>query len=303
MESYIYNILNYMSPYVRRAWDGKLPTNWHLDERMIFDFEIVYIMEGSVAVKIQDQEYTGVPGDIFFFRPLKRHSMQAVGDIPLRQPHVHFDFFYQDDSEKVYVPVWPLSELGEDIKYLRSDITGTGFLNIPDKITLKNPAKLEELLFKVIKQEENSAPFSILLKKSHLLELIAFILTEAETKYSDDVDSGLSLVNIERLELARKYISENINKSLTLNEISLIAGFSKNYFARIFKVQYGVNPMQFHTDLRIERAKQLLTFSEMNVTEIAIELGYMNIHTFSRAFRKSTAMSPTSFRNEISRTQ
>lgn len=286
-----------MSPYVRRAWDGKLPIGWQLEERMIYDFELVYIMEGKANVKIEEQEYLGLPGDLFFFRPYKRHSMQALESTSLRQPHIHFDFYYQEDSEQICVPVWPMSEYGEDIKYLRSDITGPGFLNIPDRIRLQNPEQFETLLFNIISQEENASDSSILLKKAYLLELLVFVLTESIWNKEKLMKPGLSTFHIERLEVSRSYISENLNRNLTLDEISVVAGFSKNYFVRLFKEQYGLSPIQFHNIMRIEQAKQLLLFSNLSITEISSEIGFNDIHSFSRTFKQETGSTPTSFRS------
>ena len=297
---YIYKILNYMSPYVRRAWDGKLPIGWQLEERMIYDFELVYIMEGKTNVKIEGQEYLGLPGDLFFFRPYKRHSMQALESTSLRQPHIHFDFYYQEDSEQVCVPVWPLSEYGEDIKYLRSDITAPGFLNIPDRIRLQNPEQFETLLFKIISQEENASDSSILLKKAYLLELLVFILSESIWNNEKLIKPGPSTFHIERLEVSRSYITENLKRNLTLDEISVVAGFSKNYFVRLFKEQYGLSPIQFHNNMRIEQAKQLLLFSDLSITEISSEIGFNDIHSFSRTFKQETGTTPTNFRTNTS---
>lgn len=297
MTEYIDSILNYISPYVRRAWDGRLPHDWYLEERLIFDFEIVYIMEGEARVYVDGQEYTGTPGDVFFFRPNKIHAMKSVGEVSLRQPHVHFDFFYQDDSEQVYVPVWRFTDYGEDIRFLRSDISGPSFLDIPNKLTLRDQSRFESILFKIIRQYEYMSPYNALLLKSSMLELIAYLLEEKGVSEQIVSTAQLPIENIERLEFARNYICDHINQNITLDEISVVTGFSRNYFAKLFQDQYGISPMQFHKNLRIERAKQMLIFSEESITDIASSLGYNNIHTFSRAFKQSTHCNPSDFRN------
>lgn len=297
MTEYIDSILNYISPYVRRAWDGRLPHDWCLEERLIFDFEIVYIMEGEARVCIDGQEYTGTPGDVFFFRPNKIHAMKSVGETSLRQPHVHFDFFYQDDSEQVYVPVWRFTDYGEDIRFLRSDISGPSFLDIPNKLTLRDQSRFESILFKIIRQYECMSPYNALLLKSSMLELIAYFLEEKGVSEQSASTAQLPIENIERLEFARNYICDHVNQNITLDEISVVTGFSRNYFAKLFQDQYGISPMQFHKNLRIERAKQMLIFSEESITDIASSLGYNNIHTFSRAFKQSTHCNPSDFRS------
>ena len=197
----------------------------------------------------------------------------------------------------MYVPVWRFTDYGEDIRFLRSDISGPSFLDIPNKLTLRDQSRFESILFKIIRQYECMSPYNTLLLKSSMLELIAYLLEEKGVSEQSVSTAQLPIENIERLEFARNYICDHINQNITLDEISVVTGFSRNYFAKLFQDQYGISPMQFHKNLRIERAKQMLIFSEESVTDIASSLGYNNIHTFSRAFKQSTHCNPSDFRN------
>ena len=53
-----------------------------------------------------------------------------------------------------------------------------------------------------------------------------------------------------------------------------------------------------HTRLRMERAKQMLVYSSMSVTTVAQELGFDNIHAFSRAFKEMYQLSPKAYRQK-----
>ncbi|WP_312876203.1 cupin domain-containing protein [Paenibacillus alginolyticus] len=69
-----------VSPYVRIAMDSIIQSPWMLKERMIWDYELLYLMEGRADITIEDKIYEGRPGDLFLLKPGQRHSIQIVGD-------------------------------------------------------------------------------------------------------------------------------------------------------------------------------------------------------------------------------
>ncbi len=291
----IYGLFNSMSLYVRRAWDSVMPVNWDLPDRIIFDFEIVYIMSGQAIITIGDIEYSADVGDVFFFRPMTVHSIHGINNTALRQPHVHFDFFYSEDSEEVYIPVWSMTDPGEDIKYARPDISGPGLLNIPDKITPRDPSIVENLIFSLIKEEDSTSVYSVLRQKALLFELLAYLFTESDRQQEEELAS-IDLHISETLESARNFIIQNFNRTVSLDDIAQKAGFSPNYFSMLFRQHFGMTPVQYHTNVRIGRAKHLLVLSEAPITEIALQLGFESIHSFSRVFKRETGVSPMYFR-------
>ncbi|WP_127490759.1 helix-turn-helix domain-containing protein [Paenibacillus glycanilyticus] len=68
----------------------------------------------------------------------------------------------------------------------------------------------------------------------------------------------------------------------------------RNFFV-LFKDAYNITPMQFQIHLRIERAKELAIQSNMSVTEIAHHVGYTDVHTFRKIFKKKTGHSLSEF--------
>lgn len=74
-------------------------------------------------------------------------------------------------------------------------------------------------------------------------------------------------------------------------------GISEVYFRRIFHKTLGVSPKQYILDIRVRRAKQLLSNGHSSVTEIAEACGFSSVYHFCRCFKKITDMTPTDFRN------
>ena len=58
-----------LRPYIRRAWYDYMSPKNSLHNRVIFDYEIMYVKEGNATVIIEGKKYDAVPGDLFVFRP------------------------------------------------------------------------------------------------------------------------------------------------------------------------------------------------------------------------------------------
>lgn len=290
-----YDLLHRASLYVRRAWDATMPVNWRLPERIIFDYELFYVSDGEAIVTIDDVEYTAEPGDMFLFKPLKVHSIQGIHNTSMRQPHVHFDFFYQDDSEEVYIPVWSLSDPGDDAHFAREDVTGPQLLDIPDKIVIPQTRRVEALLFELIRECERISRFSVLQQKALMFQILACILEGLHGPGDQLIGSAPDEVT-ELLESARKAMLDHLDQPLSIDRLASQAGFSRNHFARLFRQQFGQAPGQYHTTLRMQRARQLLSTTSGSITEIAESLGFDSIYSFSRAFKRETGLSPMFYR-------
>ena len=289
---------NRLSPYIRRAWDGEVYLGWHLNERVIFDYELIYISTGSAVIKVGEQSYEAQTGDLFFLRPLVPHSLMPNPEQPFRQPHIHFDMFYQDNSEEVYVSYWRLDELGRDIQLARDDRFWLSALDIPTKIRVSDPAYVEATMMKIIDRPESADPVDMLRNKATFIELLAYIFSEilddAGESYKDDCRNAKDIETA--LERARGYILDHISNNLSIESVAQVAGFSKGYLVKLFKLRYKQSPTAMHTSLRMERAKQMLVYSSMSVTAIAHELGFESIHSFSRAFKENCRTSPKQYR-------
>ncbi|MFD2115872.1 helix-turn-helix domain-containing protein [Paenibacillus yanchengensis] len=93
------------------------------------------------------------------------------------------------------------------------------------------------------------------------------------------------------------YINENYNQSsLSLTVLADHFQTSEAYISYFFKEQTGENFSDYLETLRMNKVKHLLLHSEHTINEIAGEVGYVSLNTFSRAFKRSNGMSATEFR-------
>lgn len=101
------------------------------------------------------------------------------------------------------------------------------------------------------------------------------------------------------IEKAERYIIKNLDKPLSLGEVSREIGMSKYHFARTFKAVTGKTFKTYHNQLRIERAKGLLQNNDLRITEVCYEVGFNDISYFDRMFHRLERISPSAYKKGV----
>lgn len=96
--------------------------------------------------------------------------------------------------------------------------------------------------------------------------------------------------------LAKRYIDINYSKNITLDSLAEITHINKFYLAHSFTECIGQSPINYLADRRIEACKELLTTSDLSVTQIASSAGFSSQSYFSQIFNKKVGMSPRQYR-------
>lgn len=139
---------------------------------------------------------------------------------------------------------------------------------------LKNSMKTIQTL------EEIKNYIRMLLKK-----IIGVRDTISGRRYSD-------IIEIAKDQIRKTYMSDEI----FLNTIAAEVGMSPSYFSSIFSKEMGKTFVEYLTEIRMDRAKELLMCSSMKTSEIGYEVGYKDPHYFSYIFKKTQNCTPKEFR-------
>ncbi|HZH58728.1 MAG TPA: AraC family transcriptional regulator [Metabacillus sp.] len=91
------------------------------------------------------------------------------------------------------------------------------------------------------------------------------------------------------------YMVNHYKNTITLSELSQIAGLSVSHYSRLFKKYIGLSPIEYLTHLRMKRAKELLVLSDVKVKEVSQNVGYEDELYFSRTFKRIVGVSPSQF--------
>ncbi len=102
----------------------------------------------------------------------------------------------------------------------------------------------------------------------------------------------------ERINKVLNYIQDNIEKSFQLKELSKIGNFSPFHFHRIISSFIGEPLNAYIKRKKLEKAAQLLRFSEQTITNISFGIGYESPSSFSSAFKKKFGISPSSYKKK-----
>jgi two-component system response regulator YesN len=95
---------------------------------------------------------------------------------------------------------------------------------------------------------------------------------------------------------AQEYIKKHFSDDISLDDVSYHANVSPYYFSKLFKAETGMNFIDYLTQVRIEKAKQLLSCTEKSMKEICREIGYSDPNYFSRSFKKNVGVTPTEYK-------
>jgi AraC-like DNA-binding protein len=106
-----------------------------------------------------------------------------------------------------------------------------------------------------------------------------------------------------RLERAQAFIRDNCHEPLSLGQVARHAGFSRNYFSRIFKQTFGRGFEQHLTEQRLTLAERLLRTSALPIGRVSSEAGFSSAAHFSAAFRRRHGISPLAYRRAQSNLQ
>lgn len=121
--------------------------------------------------------------------------------------------------------------------------------------------------------------------KDLLEQIIVLRDTASGRRYSDIIETAKSYI-------AENYMSENVS----LNTVSASVGMSPSYFSSIFSKEVGQTFVEYLTEVRMEKAKQLLMCSSLKTSEIGYEIGYKDPHYFSYIFKKTQNCTPKDYR-------
>lgn len=99
------------------------------------------------------------------------------------------------------------------------------------------------------------------------------------------------------LEFSIEYIHKHLDDdTLTIAKIAAASQMGERHFRRSFKEAYNISPLRYINMRRITRAKELLRYSDMPLSQIATATGFSSIYYFSNAFKKEVHCSPSEYR-------
>ena len=194
----------------------------------------------------------------------------------------------------VYIPPARLQECADQF-------AGGRPIELLDRVGVDDPTTmriLELLNREVIVESQTNALFV-----EQTLDLLCTQLIRAHSSVQSlpngSTPKGLSLRQVKEVT---SYMRENLEHEITLDDMAGLLSISRFHFATAFKQATGMTPHEALIAQRMEAAKSLLANKALDITQIALSVGYGTPSSFTAAFRKSNGVTPTVFRQALGTT-
>ena len=116
-----------------------------------------------------------------------------------------------------------------------------------------------------------------------------------EIKQIQAVKNSTQVELYKRLNYAKDFIYSCYMQEISLNKLASVACMNNAYFLREFKKYFGTTPHQYIMLLRLATAKRLLETTAQSITEICFAIGYSDVSSFSKLFKKKFAITPAAY--------
>lgn len=237
--------------------------------RVLQEFQINYITEGSGTFETLTDTFQVVPGSMLILQPGMWHRYRPDPNTGWNE---HYIGFKGDFCSKLFQEGFFSS--GKPVLYV-------GFQ--------ENLLKLFFEIIQLVKDEKTGHQQVCASNTILMLSLILSVIRNQE----------FAGKTIERtIRKACLYFRENLNTNVNIENLAAELNVGYSYFRQMFRKYTGISPTQYHLSLRIQKAKDLLASTDMSFKEIANELGFESYFYFSRIFRDKTGNSPMEFRKE-----
>lgn len=250
-------------------------------------WEMSYVYEGNGTNYTQDGEAPVKDGELLLISPGKAHSMITVqGASPVRVCNCLFTADYAYEVIQRYLKI---SDLNEYSVYNMLKRKEAFCLHITDD----NARNVQHLMWLIAHEYNHFTAGSDVIIRNTLLDL--FVIITRLYEYQTNKTTSTVSRNAEIDELM-KYMRTNFSSRLTLEMLADRVHLSREYLSRYFKQYTGKTISEFLTEIRMTRAKQMLTSSSVPIADIAVYCGYPSVSNFQKAFKKYTGVSPSAYR-------
>jgi AraC family transcriptional regulator len=125
--------------------------------------------------------------------------------------------------------------------------------------------------------------------------LLRFQVERREAPPADPRSGGLAPWKIRRL---RDYIDQHLSRSVSVAELSAIAGLSTTHFSRAFGRSFGQAPHVYVVHRRLDKARHMMLTTDTPLSELAVACGFSDQAHFCKLFRRHTGRTPAAWRRE-----
>jgi AraC-like DNA-binding protein len=192
-----------------------------------------------------------------------------------------------------------------DLNFLLSsqvDFCQTKYINplLQGRIRFQNHIthndQLAEQIQQIVKEYNQQEIGFELAIKEHIYHIIVLLLRQYKQELFDNNGYDRQQKVMHQLRTVLEYIDQHYNENISLTQLANLANMSNQHFCRIFKSITGKRPVDYMNYQRINKAVTFLSESNLNISEVAMAVGFADSNYFSRLFKKYQKTSPSAMR-------
>lgn len=232
------------------------------------------ILQGKGKLEINGETHYLQEGDAFALRPKE-------------------EAWYEADHGYPWTYIW-VGFLGMKAEEC---MVNSGFDNGVHIIHNINHTLLQDYITEMIKTHKLS--YSNSLRRCAYLQMF---FAELIDQYSDHIPKYETIENTPSAEQVKRlmaYLADNYKNQIRITELADSMGVNRSYLSNNFRRIVGMSPTEYLIQIRMEKAKSLLTKTNLSISQIASEVGYTDQLNFSRMFRQRFGESPKQYRGNI----
>ncbi|MEK6795368.1 MAG: AraC family transcriptional regulator [Spirochaetota bacterium] len=241
--------------------------------------ELLYIVEGSGAIAIGENEFPIIRADCIVLRENETHR---IIDSPERPIHL-YAIYYADT-------LWTKSE--QDAFFPLFDA-----LSPADRVisTSASPflARTGSLIKDMLFEQANTSGDRPLIAKAYLSELIVGILRHVRAAGDGAGSSGMSPTE-RKVQTLAEFLSRYCHRRNSIEAMAALVPLGKRQFSRIFYKVTGKNFKEYLNHARIEKAKVTLS-TGADIVAACFEAGFEDVSYFYKVFKKETGLTPREY--------
>lgn len=234
------------------------------------DYILIYCVDGAGSIDIYNRKQTLTPNSLYIIPPETPHKYQAIN----KNPWSIYWLLFRGTNAKDIFQRYSENEMPKvkDIPYEASKIQV--FDNIID--VLKNGYDNDGLEY----------------ANMRLWQLFSsFLFHEQHEEVRNQNNNGV-------IGEAIKFMQNNLGSKITIDEIAEHTNYSGSHFYSLFKKGTGYSPLKYFNQLKVQKSREYLSFTNLSIKELSYKLGYEDPFYFSRLFKKSIGISPVEYRNK-----
>lgn len=245
--------------------------------------EIVYISDGEATQTVDGVEYSVRRGDMLFINCAATHAFFSEKAFD----YVEIFFSPKLVAEGVVTPDNALALLSfSSFNDMRGGHDG-GKLSFSSN----ERAEIEFILSAMLREQKAGLVSSDTVMASYLNILLTKMCRKASAANENIVNDIWNSL--------KSYIDECPEEHITLSSLAAKSFYNPSYFSRAFKQKFGMSPVEYIRDKRIDKAIALLISDNISIDEIIENVGFSDRSAFYHCFSKKTGMTPSEYRIKI----